>query len=54
MARCEKCREYKRDVFRRAEHGKVVCGQCHYEIMRSDSPTWLVRVPAHLRAGAGR
>lgn len=42
MQKCEGCGEYKRDAFRRAEHGKVLCGECHYELLRNDSPTGLV------------
>ena len=48
MEECEKCGQRKRDVFRRAEHGKMVCNKCHWEIMRSGSPTGLVRRPPHL------
>ena len=55
MAICEKCGKEKRDVFRRAEHGKRVCGECHAEIMRGDSPTGYVPklngVPEWLREG---
>lgn len=52
--KCEKCEEHKRDVFRRAEHGKAVCNRCHREIMRDSSPTNLVKVPAYLRVGRAR
>lgn len=45
MQKCEGCGHYKRDAFRRAEHGKVVCSDCHQKILRSDSPTGLVRRP---------
>jgi transcription initiation factor TFIIIB Brf1 subunit/transcription initiation factor TFIIB len=48
MEKCEKCGQYKRDVFRRAEHGKIVCSKCHREILRSRSPSRLVRRPQHL------
>ena len=44
MEKCEKCGERKRDVYRRAEHGKCVCSRCHWEIMRGNSPTGLVPV----------
>ncbi len=48
MEECEKCEKRKRDVFRRAEHGRVVCNKCHQEIMRKDSPTGIFRFPRHL------
>ena len=48
MEKCERCEKEKRDVFRRAEHGKVVCTECHQEIMRSGSQSGLVRIPRHL------
>jgi transcription initiation factor TFIIIB Brf1 subunit/transcription initiation factor TFIIB len=47
MEKCEKCGKRKRDVFRRAEHGKMVCSKCHQEILRSGSPTGLVRRPQY-------
>ena len=48
MEKCEECGKRKRDVFRRAEHGKVVCNKCHQKIMRKDSPTGIFRLPRHL------
>ena len=42
MEKCEKCGKYKRDVFRRAEHGKRLCGKCHHDLLRQHSPTGLV------------
>jgi late competence protein required for DNA uptake (superfamily II DNA/RNA helicase) len=47
MEKCEKCGKRKRDVFRRAEHGKMMCSKCHQEVMRSGSPSRLVRRPQH-------
>lgn len=50
--RCEKCGEFKLSVYRRAEHGQVVCDGCHRDILRGDSPTGLVRTlqaPEYLR-----
>jgi ribosomal protein L37AE/L43A len=51
MEKCERCEKIKRDVFRRAEHGLVVCTQCHQEIMRSGSQSGLVRIPRDLYKG---
>jgi len=48
VEKCEVCNEYKRDAFRRAEHGRVVCNECHHELMRRDTPTGLVVVPCYL------
>ena len=41
--KCEECDLHGRDVFRRAEHGKVVCSGCHHDIMRTNTPSKFFR-----------
>lgn len=42
---CERCNQRKRGVYRRAEHGRLVCGGCHEAILLELRPSRLVPRP---------
>lgn len=51
--KCERCGEYKKDVFRRADHGGTVCSDCDVAIVSAARPSKYVRrlpLPEWLRS----
>jgi hypothetical protein len=46
---CVECHRFKEDVYRRPDHGGIVCSSCNHDIMRRNDPTNLVPVLYHLR-----
>jgi len=51
---CEDCREYKKDVFRRADIPRLLCSECYAKALASNRPSRYMFVPSHLKAARRR
>ena len=44
---CENCREYKKDVFRRADIARLLCSDCYAKALASNRPSKYMFVPSY-------
>jgi hypothetical protein len=51
---CEDCREYKKDVFRRADIPRLLCSECYAQALASNRPSRYMFVPSYLKAARQR
>jgi hypothetical protein len=51
---CENCREYKKDVFRRADISRLLCSDCYAKALASNRPSKYMFVPSLKAAGQRR
>lgn len=50
MQKCEDCKRYTTNAFRRSETGRVQCDHCYLETLARLRASKYVIVPAYLRA----
>ncbi|MDH4137363.1 MAG: FHA domain-containing protein, partial [Anaerolineae bacterium] len=51
---CEDCKEYKKDVFRRADISRLLCSDCYAKVLASNRPSKYMFVPSYFKAARQR